>query len=97
MAVYTEVNDAELSRFLARYGVGELLSYKGIAEGVENSNFLLETEKGRFILTVYEKRVARADLPFFMDVTETLANKGFPAPRPMRRRNGALIRRSNFC
>ncbi|MBI1250730.1 MAG: homoserine kinase [Alphaproteobacteria bacterium] len=91
MAVYTDLSDEELTTLLADYDLGAALSFKGIAEGVENSNFLLETEKGRFILTVYEKRVARADLPFFMDVTETLANKGFPAPRPMRRKDGALL------
>ena len=64
MAVYTEVSDDELQSFLTGYDLGELSSYKGIAEGVENSNFLLQTTKGSFILTLYEKRVAPADLPF---------------------------------
>lgn len=91
MAVYTDLSDSELSALLALYDVGEALSFKGIAEGVENSNFLLETEKGRFILTIYEKRVAREDLPFFMGLTQHLANKGFPAPRPHPTRAGALL------
>jgi homoserine kinase type II len=91
MAVYTDLTDEDLRDLLAAYDLGAPLSFKGIAEGVENSNFLLETEKGRFILTIYEKRVARGDLPFFMDVMERLADRGFPAPRPMRRRDGALL------
>ncbi|NWG53272.1 MAG: homoserine kinase [Hydrogenophilaceae bacterium] len=91
MAVYTDLTDEELRDLLAAYDLGEATALKGIAEGVENSNFLLETERGRFILTIYEKRVAPADLPFFMRVMETLADAGFPAPRPMRRRDGALL------
>ena len=66
MAVYTEIGDEELRAFVALYDIGEVLSCKGIAEGVENSNFLLTTEQGNFILTLYEKRVAPADLPFFI-------------------------------
>lgn len=65
MAVYTEVAAEDLADFLTHYDIGELLSYKGIAEGVENSNFLLHTGSGSYILTLYEKRVARGDLPFF--------------------------------
>ena len=63
MAVYTDVAADELSEFLCQYDIGELLSYKGIAEGVENSNFLVHTVKGAYILTLYEKRVAVDDLP----------------------------------
>ncbi|MES1202639.1 MAG: homoserine kinase [Pseudomonadota bacterium] len=91
MAVYTDLTDEELSALLALYDLGRPLSFKGIAEGVENSNFLLETETGRFILTIYEKRVARADLPFFMGLMEHLADRGFPAPRPMHTREGAAL------
>lgn len=91
MAVYTDLSDAELEAFLAAYAVGAATSFKGIAEGVENSNFLLETERGRFILTIYEKRVAAADLPFFMSVMETLADAGLPAPRPIRTRAGDTL------
>ncbi|MBI1188499.1 MAG: homoserine kinase [Alphaproteobacteria bacterium] len=95
MAVYTDLSDDDLRDLLAAYDLGEATALKGIAEGVENSNFLLETERGRFILTIYEKRVAPADLPFFMAVTEALADRGFPAPRPMRRRDGATL--STVC
>ena len=91
MAVYTDLSDEELSGLLESYDLGRALAFKGIAEGVENSNFLLETETGRFILTIFEKRTKREDLPFFMDVMETLAAKGAPAPRPMRTRHGALL------
>ena len=66
MAVYTEVADEELQRFVAGYGLGALISYKGIAEGVENTNYLVSTEKGPFILTLYERRVDRNELPFFL-------------------------------
>ena len=91
MAVYTDPTDDELATLIATYDIGRALAFKGIAEGVENSNFLLETDAGRFILTIFEKRVARDDLPFFMDVMETLARSGFPAPQPMRTRDGALL------
>lgn len=83
MAVYTEVSDEELSRFIASYGLGELQSCKGIAEGVENTNYLIQTAKGPFILTLYEKRVSREDLPFFLGLMEHLAGKGVPCPTPM--------------
>ncbi|ODA67244.1 Homoserine kinase [Methyloligella halotolerans] len=83
MAVYTDVSDAELQSFLESYGMGRLISFKGIAEGVENSNFLLETEKGRFILTLYEKRVSEADLPYFLGLMEHLADEGLPCPLPV--------------
>ena len=91
MAVYTQLSDDELSALLAAYDIGEARTFKGIAEGVENSNFLLETGAGRFFLTIFEKRVARADLPFFMDIMVRLAAAGFPAPRPMRTRANALL------
>ena len=90
MAVYTDITDEELAALLRAYDAGEALSFKGIAEGVENSNFLLETTAGRFILTVYEKRVRVEDLPFFMGVMESLADQGVAAPRPVRTRDGAL-------
>ena len=73
MAVYTEVPDDELARFIASYDIGGVLALKGIAEGVENSNFLLHTDAGYFILTLYEKRVKAEDLPFFIDLMEHLA------------------------
>ena len=73
MAVYTDVAADELAEFLSHYDIGELLSYKGIAEGVENSNFLLHTTAGSFILTLYEKRVAKGDLPFFLGLMTHLA------------------------
>ena len=81
MAVYTEVPDDELADFIASYDVGELLSYKGIAEGVENTNYLLHAEKGQFILTIYEKRVDQADLPFFLGLMDHLARRASPARR----------------
>jgi len=91
MAVYTDVAAEELEAFLAGYAIGELLSYKGIAEGVENSNFLLHTTTGNFILTLYERRVAAADLPFFLGLMEHLAKRGITCPQPVKNRSGAML------
>jgi homoserine kinase type II len=92
MAVYTDVTDDELRAFIARYDIGEVLACKGIAEGVENSNFLVTTERGNFILTLYEKRVARHDLPFFIALMEHLARHGVACPTPVKARNGVALR-----
>src|SRR5439155_21291969 len=91
MAVYTEVPDSELEEFVARYDIGRIASCKGIAEGVENSNFLIHTERGSYILTLYEKRVKSADLPFFIGLMEHLAHKGIACPTPIRARNGEAL------
>jgi homoserine kinase type II len=95
MAVYTPVDDGALKAFLAEYDIGTPLSFKGIAEGIENSNFLLLTERGRFILTLYEKRVTAADLPFFLGLMEHLAARGLACPLPVKRRDGSAI--STLC
>ena len=92
MAVYTDVSDEDLRIFIAQYDLGEVISCKGIAEGVENSNFLLRTESGTFILTLYEKRVDRADLPFFVGLMEHLAKQGFACPTPVKARDGVALR-----
>jgi homoserine kinase type II len=84
MAVYTEVSDDDLSRFIASYGLGSLLSYKGIAEGVENTNYLVHATAGTFILTLYEKRVDPNDLPFFLGLMEHLSAAGVTCPLPVR-------------
>lgn len=91
MAVYTQVSAEEMADFLARYDVGELVSAKGIAEGVENSNFLIDTSAGRFILTLYEKRVDAGDLPFFMALLDHLADRKLPVPRAIKDRGGVQI------
>src|SRR5688500_12135467 len=83
MAVYTQVPAEALDAFLARYDVGTLVSAKGIAEGVENSNYLVETTSDRFILTLYEKRVAADDLPYFLALKTHLADRGLAVPRPI--------------
>jgi homoserine kinase type II len=92
MAVYTEVGDADLEALLKVYDLGALLAFKGIAEGVENSNFLLRAETGTYILTLYEKRVAEADLPFFLGLMEHLAGRGISCPLPVRGRDGKTLR-----
>jgi homoserine kinase type II len=91
MAVYTDVAAEELQHFLAGYDIGDLLAYKGIAEGVENSNFLLHTSRGYFILTLYEKRVAAGDLPFFIGLMEHLAARGLTCPQPVKNRTGEAL------
>jgi homoserine kinase type II len=91
MAVYTDISDAELAAFLASYDIGAPLSFKGIAEGVENSNFLLETDRGRFVLTIYERRVDAADLPFFLGFMQHLARHGFPSATPIADWHGRLF------
>ncbi len=92
MAVYTEVSDEDVEAFVAAYAIGEVVSLAGIAEGVENTNFLLRTTTGAYILTLYEKRVRREDLPFFIGLMEHLAAKGLACPTPIRARDGAVLR-----
>ncbi len=91
MAVYTEVSDDALRAFLALYDIGEVVSFKGIAEGVENSNFLLRAARGQYILTLYEKRVKAEDLPFFIGLLEHLAARGVTCPQPVRNRAGSAL------
>ncbi|MBN9006997.1 MAG: homoserine kinase [Rhizobiales bacterium] len=90
MAVYTDVAAEDLADFLKGYDIGELLSYKGIAEGVENSNYLLHTGKGAYILTLYEKRVAADDLPYFLSLMAHLAARGVHCPQPEKNRRGEV-------
>jgi homoserine kinase type II len=90
VAVYTDVSDADLATLLGQYNLGPALALKGIAEGVENSNFFLETQAGRFILTIFERRVRAEDLPFFMAVKAHLADRGIPCPAPQPTKTGAL-------
>ena len=93
MAVYTDVSGEDLAAFLADYDLGAMLSLKGIAEGVENSNYLLHTETGYFILTLYEKRVAESDLPFFIGLMQHLAARGLNCPLPVKNRLGDALGR----
>src|SRR6476646_867356 len=91
VAVYTDVVAEDLGAFLAGYDIGELLAYKGIAEGVENSNFLVHTSRGYFILTLYEKRVAAKDLPFFLALMEHLHARGLTCPQPVKNSRGEML------
>ncbi len=92
MAVYTHLGTEQLAELIAAYNVGDLVSAKGIAEGVSNSNWLVETETGRFILTMYERRIDTDDLPFFLGLLDHLSGKGCPVPRTIHDRNGAAWR-----
>lgn len=92
MAVYTEIADEEVAEFAAQYDIGGVVACKGIAEGIENTNYLLVTERGSFILTLYEKRVRKDDLPFFLGLMEHLAARDFPCPTPVAGRDGQVLR-----
>ena len=91
MAVYTHVDQEDLEKFLTDYDLGSVMSFKGIAEGVENTNYLLHTERGYFFLTLFEKRVAAADLPFFVGLMEHLAARGINCPQPVKTRKGVAL------
>jgi homoserine kinase type II len=91
VAVYTDISDSDLREFLTAYDVGGLTSVIGIAEGVENSNYLLITERGRYILTIYEKRVRREDLPFFLGLMDHLSRNGVACPTPVPARDGTIL------
>jgi homoserine kinase type II len=92
MAVYTAIDEGSLAQFLAAYSLAPLVALEGIAQGVENSNYRLITERGQYILTLYEKRVAPEDLPFFLALMEHLATKGVPSPTPIHGRDGQALR-----
>ena len=92
MAVYTEVGDEALREFLSAYAIGELIAFRGIAEGVENSNYAIKTSTGDFVLTLYEKRVDPAELPWFLGLMEHLAARGIACPLPVAARDGQALR-----
>ena len=91
MAVYTKLSKSELVGFFSKYNLGKLLNYKGIKEGIENTNYFIQTEKGKFILTLYEKRTEEKDLPFFISLMRNLFDKKFPSPEPIINKNGNYI------
>ena len=91
MAVYTKLSEKELKEFFTKYDLGNLLNYKEIKEGIENTNYFIQTEKGKFILTLYEKRVDEKDLPFFISLMKNLFDNNFPSPKPIINRNGNYI------
>ena len=91
MAVYTKLSEDKLKEFFSKYNLGKLIKYKGIKEGIENTNYFIQTEKGKFILTLYEKRVEEKDLPFFISLMKNLFEKKFPSPEPVINKNGSYI------
>ena len=93
MAVYTDITDEELAALLADFDLGAPLAFKGIAEGIQNSNFVLETEAGRFILTVFERGMDEHDMPILLDLMHWLADRGYPSATPMEDRQGRMLKR----
>ena len=92
MAVYTEVSDRELAGFVAGYDIGSVKSFRGMAEGIENSNYLLNTERASYVLTLFERRVTEHELPYFLGLMSHLAEQGLPCPVPIAARDGAVLR-----
>lgn len=92
MAVYTHISQAELEEFISSYDIGTLQEWNGITAGIENSNFYVRTDKAQYILTIYEKRVSREDLPFFLEFKKHLAANGFSCPLPIADKQGEIIR-----
>ena len=95
MAVYTKITSEEITQHLKKYELGNLISLKEIIDGIDNSNFILETQKGKFILTIFESRIDKNDLPFFINLKLHLARKGIPCPRPIQDKRGSVI--SDLC
>ena len=91
MAIYTKLSENNLKEFFLKYNLGKLLNYKGLQEGIENTNYFIQTDKGKFILTVYEKRIEEKDLPFFMGLMRNLFDANFPSPEPIINKNGNYI------
>ena len=91
MAVYTKLSEKDLIEFLSKYNIGKIQKHEEIKEGIENTNYLIQTEKGKFILTLYEKRVDEKDLPFFISLMRNLFDKKFPSPEPIINKNGNYI------
>ena len=95
MAVYTKLSKNQLEIFFSKYNLGKLINYKGIEEGIENTNYFIKTEKGEYILTLYEKRVEEKDLPFFIGLMKNLFDQKFPSPEPVINKNGNYISEIN--
>ena len=91
MAVYTKLSENILNEFFSKYNLGKLLKFEEIKEGIENTNYAISAEKGKYILTIYEKRVEEKDLPFFISLMKNLYNKNFPSPEPIINKNGSYI------
>ena len=91
MAVYTKLSEDKLKEFFLKYDLGDLLNFKEIKEGIENTNYFIQTRKGKFILTLYEKRIEEKDLPFFMSLMRNLFDEKFPSPEPIINKNGSYI------
>ena len=88
MAVYTKLSETDLKGFFSKYNLGAILDYSEIKEGIENTNYFIKTENGKFILTLYEKRIEEKDLPFFIGLMKNLYDKSFPSPEPIINKNG---------
>ena len=91
MAVYTKLDKEKLNAILSNYNLGEIKRFSEIKEGIENTNYLVQTNKGKYILTIYEKRVDENDLPFFSELMVELSNKNFICPKPILNKNKKYI------
>jgi len=91
MAVYTKLTQADISMHLGKYSIGSLIDFKEIIDGIDNSTFFIQTNKGKFILTIFESRISKKDLPFFMNLKTHLAQKGIFCPRPILDNQGLIV------
>ena len=91
MAVYTKLSKDQLEKLFSMYDLGKVINHKGIKEGIENTNYFVQTNKNKFILTIYERRVEEKDLPFFMSLMRNIFDSNFPSPEPMINKNGNYI------
>ena len=92
MAVYTKLNLKDVNSIVETYSIGHLLNYYGIKQGIENTNYFIKTSLGKFILTIFEKRVLTKDIPYFVDIMIHLKNKDFVSPEPIKDQNGLIIK-----
>jgi homoserine kinase type II len=100
MAVYTKINSKDVSLLASKFRLGRIIKFQGIKKGIENTNYLLITNKNKYILTIFEKRVKRKDLPFFMQLMDSLYNQKINCPKPLKDKDGkylTLIKKKTAC
>ena len=96
MAVYTKINKKEISYINKKFQIDRIVNFKGIKQGIENTNYLLKSRNHKFILTIFEKRVSQREIPFFMQLMDQLNNFNINCPKPLKNKSGNyLIRIKN--
>ncbi len=91
MAVYTKISQKEISSIQSNFNLEKIVNFKGIKQGIENTNYFLITKKNKYVLTIFEKRVKKSELPFFMKLMDKLNHKGISCPRPLKNKKGNYL------